>query len=101
MFKRSLVGCAAVSLHDGLIIIGVTKHILLIFHNSLKKSLPFYFGFHGKYSTPEYWSNPTMAVFKGQYIVLVSAVGTYIDSRYIKHFSTNKCHHFDWMERMI
>ena len=36
-----------------------------------------------------------MEVFKGQYIVLVPTVGTYIELSYIKHVSVNKCQHFE------
>ena len=34
-------------------------------------------------------------VFKGRDLVLVPTVGTYIELRYIKHFSAKKCQNFE------
>ena len=38
-------------------------------------------------------------VFKGRDLVLVPTVGTYIELRYIKHFSAKKCQNFEGMGR--
>ena len=45
----------------------------------------------GTYMHLEYWSNFTMAVFKGLDLVIVTTIDTHIQFSYIKYFSSNKC----------
>ena len=58
-------------------------------------------GKNTNYKQPEYWPNLTMGVFKGRALVLVPTVDTYVEFRYIKYFSANKCQHFEGMGRTL
>ena len=41
--------------------------------------------------------DPTTTILRGQDLVLVPIVGTYVELRYIEHFSANESHHFEGM----